>query len=266
MPSHLSSIGFRIDSPKDLSRLAEELSPKAETVTVKKGKYLRWTGTAGEQLWLQVNSRRELVGINPHFDGQTRLRVGVVGRVSRADDTHLDGAFHAWASPGEAPQDGEYPFVFDAPDAATYSELEVPSVAEAQITAFAHELSLFDSEDAYNSAQGTDGAQFASRSFIPSGMFMPDGRKDRPPAAEAIFTGQILQAEFRTNAASGMQFWRAVVDTLGGRYDVVADPVLLQQQPVVGGYLSGTFWLSGRLVTYSRKKKSWFGQLLGGAG
>ena len=266
MPSHLSSIGFRVENAKELARLAEELSLKAETIAVKTGKYLRWAGPGGEQLWLQINARRELVGINPHFEGLTRLRIGVVSRISRTGDTALDGGFHAWASPSGVPDDGEYPFVFDAPDAATYSDLEIPSVAEAQVTAFAHELALFDSEEAYNSAQSSDGVQFASRSFVPSGMFSPGDQKEGPPTAEAIFTGQILQAESRTNAVSGLPFWWAVVDTLGGQFDVVADPSIVEKQPVVGGFLSGSFWLSGRLVTYSRKPKGWFGRLLGGTG
>jgi hypothetical protein len=212
MPSHLSSIGFRVESSADLARLAEELSSKADDITVKKGKYLRWSGAGGEQLWLQVNSQRRLIGVNPHFDGQTRVPVGVVGRVSRPDDTPLDGGFHVWASPGDVPHNGEYPFVFDAPDAATYSDLEVPSIAEAQVTAFAHELALFDSEEAYDSSQTGDDVRFASRSFVPSGILSSGGQSNVSPAAEAMFTGQILLAESRTNAMTGMPFWWAAVE------------------------------------------------------
>lgn len=259
MPDHLSSIGFRVESQDDFVQLARTVFHDAEPIPVPNGHYLCWTGAGGEQLWLQLNPQGEFIGMHPHFDGRARLRARLETRIGRDNHTVLDGAFHAWASPDDMTP-GAYPFVFDAPDAARYADIEIPGIAEAQVTAFAHELALFDSEDAYSASQG-DGLQLASRSFIPSGMFRPDGHEDTPPAALAIFTGQILQAEIRTNTVSGMQFWWGLVDTFGGRYDVVADPVLLDRQPVVGGFLSGTFWLSGRLVTDPRSRKSWFDQL-----
>lgn len=266
MPSHLSSIGFPLERPEELGELADQVGPKASALALKKGTYFRYTGAGGEQLWLQVNADREIMGMNPHFDGPSRIRVGVTARVSRASDTELDGAFHAWASPADNPMEGEYPFIFDSPDAALYPDLEVPSIVEAQITAFAHELSLFDSEAAYDAANTGEGPKLASRSFIPSGLFIEPGQQGGEPAAEAVFTGQILQFETRTNEHTGHPFLWALVDTLGGQFDVVADPALVEQPPVVGGFLSGSFWLSGRLITYPRKKKSWFGQLLGGSG
>lgn len=266
MPSHLSSIGFPLERPEELGELADRVGPNASALAVKKGRYFRWTGSGGEELWLQVNAHGELIGINPHFDGQSRIRVGVTTRVSRKRDTELDGAFHAWASPGEEPTDGAYPFIFDTPDAASYLDLEVPSIVEAQITAFAHELSLFDSEEEQAAAETGGGLKLASRSFIPSGLFSDKEHQGAEPAAEAVFTGQILQVESRANELTGKPFLWALVDTLGGQFDVVADPVLVERDPVVGGFLSGSFWLSGRLITYPRKKKSWFGQLLGGSG
>lgn len=267
MPSHLSTIGFSVETEEDFVRLAEQISETATEVQVKAGRYLRWVGSGGEELWLQLSSRRDLIGMNPHFSGASRVRVGIVNRVARPNDTKLDGALQAWASPpGASPDEGDYPFVFDVPDAAACSDLEIPGVAEAQIAAFAHEVSVFPSEEEYSASQSPDGVRFADRSFIPSGLFSPDGTKDGPPAAEAIFTGHVLQAEQRANTVSDQKFWWALVDTLGGTYDVVIDPTLLDKPPAVGGILSGSFWLSGRLISYPRRKKSWFGQLLGGAG
>ncbi len=75
MPSHLYSIGFPLESAEEFGRLAEKLSSKAEPISVKRGKYLRWAGAGGEELWLQVNAKRELVGMSPHFAGTTKLSV-----------------------------------------------------------------------------------------------------------------------------------------------------------------------------------------------
>jgi hypothetical protein len=250
MPSHLSTIGFSIETQEDFVRLAEQISSTAAGVPVKGGAYLRRTGSSGEEFWLQLSARRDLIGMNPHFTGASRIRVGIVARVTRPGDTILDGALHAWASPSEdSPEDGAYPFVFDAPDAAAYSDLEIPGIAEAQIAAFAHQVSYFDSEGDYDASQSADDVRFASRSFFPSGLFA-DGTNDAPPTANATFTGQVLQAERRTNGVSNQKFWWALVGTLGGEYDVVIDPALLNRAPAVGGILSGSFWLSGRLVSY----------------
>jgi hypothetical protein len=90
-------------------------------------RYLRWTGSGGEELWLQLSPRRDLIGMNPHFSGASRVRVGIVNRVTRPSDTKLDGALQAWASPqGDSPEEGAYPFVFDVPDARR-SEVSYPA-------------------------------------------------------------------------------------------------------------------------------------------
>ena len=119
---------------------------------------------------------------------------------------------------------------------------------KARIAAFAHELSLFPSVEAYETAQTGD-IKFASQSFIPSGLFSPAGEKTEPPEAHAIFTGHIRKVEERTNELTNKGFWWALVESLGGVFDVVIDPELVEDTPQVGGVLSGAFWLSGRLST-----------------
>src|SRR6188768_1912004 len=144
MPSHLSSIGFPIETDEEFVQLAERVARDATALSVKGGKYLRWAGAGGEELWLQLDGRGDLIGMHPHFSGPSCVRVGVIDRIVRPDDSKLDGAFHGWASPGDTPENGAYPLVFDLPDARVYSDLEIPGVAEAQIAAFAHELVFFE--------------------------------------------------------------------------------------------------------------------------
>ena len=61
-----------------------------------------------------------------------------------------------------------------------------------------------------------------------------------------------MRAERKRNEESGGEFLWAAVDTLGGTYDVVADPSLLEIVPPPGSVLSGTFWLSGRVLSLTR--------------
>jgi len=242
--------------------VANETATNATPLNTKRGTYLHWCDPSGAELWLQVDRNGELIGMNPHFSGQATMPVGLQ---SRTDDTDhpLDGSFHAWANPAEgSSEDGDYPFLFDSPDAMTHLDLLVPSQATVQLAAFAHEVTFFDSEEAFDESQRDQEVKFAASSFIPSGLFSPEGEGSEAPSAMAIFTGAVLAAEKKVNAMSGNHFYWALVDTLGGRFDVVIDRTLAECAPPVGGILSGSFWLTGRLVEY-QKRKSWLRSLLG---
>ncbi|RMG40631.1 MAG: hypothetical protein D6732_03155 [Methanobacteriota archaeon] len=56
----------------------------------------------GAELWLQTDANNELVGMTPFFAGDARIRVRLVARVARPDDTPLEGAFYGWAAPDES--------------------------------------------------------------------------------------------------------------------------------------------------------------------
>ena len=265
MPSHLSTIGFPVNDVEDLRKLTIQLSGQAQKVPAKKGKYLRWTSNTGAEAWLQIDQSNTLIGINPHFAGASILSVRLE---KRFPGKYLDGSFYAWMISDKNDEqegfskDGFYPFVFDVPDFQTYSDLKLPSLAQVQLSAFAHEIRIHESTQAFEASQTTK-MKFASQSFIPCGLFKPDGQDTQAPEAFAIFTGHILQTELRVNEVTGMKFHWASVDTLGGVFDVLMDPELVQSPLLIGGVLSGTFWISGRLLKYERRQISFFDRLFG---
>ena len=61
------------------------------------------------------------------------------------------------------------------------------------------------------------------------------------------FAGEIKEFDLRTNQLSGENFYRFLIETLGGEIDVVADPKFVPEEPKIGGIVSGQFWLSGRI-------------------
>jgi hypothetical protein len=105
---------------------------------------------------------------------------------------------------------------------------------------------------------------FASRSFIPSGLFSPSGEPVVPPEPHALISGHVIEAEERHNAITGNPFFWALLDTVGGTFDAIIDPSLVTHRPGPGNVLSGWFWLSGRLIPAeaSAPKSSWFGKLI----
>jgi hypothetical protein len=248
MPSHLSSIGLPVNDQADFAALADRIGPLATPIEVDDGIYWRWSSECGAEVWLQTNADNELVGMTPFFSGNARIRVRLTARIARSGDTPLEGAFHGWADPTEDdPDSGAFPFVFDAIDYSKYAGIGLPSIVNAQIAAFAHEISVYPTLDAYNSSQ-TGELHFSSQSFIPSGLFSPEGSSTEPPGSMAIFTGHVAATTAKTNSLTGAKYYWARVDTLGGSFDVVIDPVLCDAAPVVGGVLSGSFWLCGRLI------------------
>ena len=57
----------------------------------------------------------------------------------------------------------------------------------------------------------------------PSGLFAPGGSNLASPESHAVFTGHVIVGGVRQNSITGRAFYWALVDTLGGRYDVVID-------------------------------------------
>ena len=195
MPSQFSTIGFNITSAEDLAALASRAAEDAERISTPRGEYLKWAPPSGEQLWLQITPEGDAMGMNAHFAGKSSVRVAVEAKVTRPSHTPLDGTFLAWANPsGDAASAGDYPFVFDCPDAATHLELPLPSTVTAQVAAFAQQVSLYESAAAYVSSQAAEGVSSPSRSFIPSGLMSPDGTPRDPPEPHALLAGHVLEA------------------------------------------------------------------------
>jgi len=248
--SNLSDIGFPVKSEQDVNVLITETINYVESIRCADGFYLRFSDASGAEIYLQGNPEQELVGFNPHFDGQSKRLVGLTKAIER-DSSPLDGGFYAWANPTDEDVEtsGEYPFVFDVPDFRTVEAIEFPHVCTIQLTAFAsNDFKVF--ADAEKFRQSPDSNNMADKSFIPSGLFLPDEKMTaiEPPRPIGIFAGEIKAFELKTNELSKEKFYWFLVETLGGAVDVVADAKLVAGEPKIGGVVSGQFWLSGRIV------------------
>jgi len=247
MPSHLSDIGFEVSTDEEFSELAYQAYELGERLRVDQGGYLHWSPGEGVEIWGQLDNEENFIGLNPHFIGESRISVGLTARIERAETSVLDGAFHGWANAsGDNVEIGDYPIVFDAPDFRLCDSVKLPSIVEVQIAAFAHELSAFESDEAYYASQ-TQEPKFAAESFIPSGLFTANMESVEPPQAHAILAGHVLNTALRINPVTKSEFIWAKVQTYGGVFDVVADPLMVNGAVVEGGIVRGSFWLSGRL-------------------
>src|SRR6266536_2334685 len=171
MPGHMTTLGFPVTTEKDFRHYVFEASEFGQKIESPNGSYTLWALGNGIELWVQTNLHKRIIGMNLHFSGHSRMKVGLSKRIVRIRQSILDGALYAWADPQrDNPESGHYPFVFDLPDYDLHNDVPIPSIASIQLAAFAHELQGFESEGAYMTAQSS-GIRWAAESFIPSGLF-----------------------------------------------------------------------------------------------
>lgn len=251
MASHFESIGIPLRGEQEYAEFLDRIYPMATVVPLPAPdeRYVMWSSDTGATLWIQQNANQGIVGLNPHYEGKGR----VVARITALleDDHHsFDGSFHAWAlgeDDSDSPEGGCYPFLVDVPDFRRIKgTVTSGQTVTLQVAAFAHELDVFASEAAYESSNEEGKPRFATRSFIPSGLFPKGGEEPAPPKAYAIMTGLVREAQRRIVSETGAYFYALLVETYGGTFDVVAAP---EFGPILAGnVVQGQFWLSGRLA------------------
>jgi hypothetical protein len=212
---------------------------------------------AGAEMWAWV-TEAGAAGCNPHFDGEARMRV-IVESVSQ-EPGQLDGSLRGWCLgdparperayefeeplPPEAEMDGWFPLRVDLPLLDPGARPPERSVVTLQVAGFAHRMACYPDEPALRAT----GSPMAAESFIPSGLFLPGGGEPEQLRAEGLLTGTVTATELRTNPATGVPFRWLALTTYNASLDLVADPAIIQGEPVVGGIVEGTFWLSARIA------------------
>jgi hypothetical protein len=209
---------------------------------------------SGAELWISLrkgpDGQASLVTMNPAFAGESRVKVRIDGENSDPEYLPFEVGRSARFS-GQAT-----PIVFELADPSQATAAKPGADITVAISAFSFTPELYSDAAAYYAAQKAKGAKVAlgAEAFIPSGMFfekvggaLPDGGKR--PVAYADFSGTVLKATLRRNAAGGGSFWSLLARTYdGATVDIVLDPASVKVEPKVGAIISGRFWLSAHVV------------------
>jgi len=204
-----------------------------------------------------------IVGVTPFFAGAGRVPIRAVAIKRRPEDNAFEGAIFAEVEPGEELHDCTTVALFDVVDFACLANRVAPFKAEAQVTAFAHDIAVFRDAQSFETAQENQEVRFASKSFFASGLFMPSGESDQPvfhdpdqpgfnAPSRAFICGEVHRSEIRTNPVTQQSFCWALIETLGGTVDVVALEAQMgghQGALETGMIVQGEFWLCGRLLS-----------------
>jgi len=248
MPNHFAAIGYLLETDEAFAELVDRAAQQGDPVAAPSGYYLCYRVDDRIELWAQATPIGDLLDCVPHFRGDSRVKVGVADLIRRKDRP-LDGSVYGWVNPtGDHADGGDYPVVIKIPDYEIFrARVQPHSVITMQVTAFANELSSFESAEAFVEAQ-QERTRMAPESFVPTGLFADGADTVHSPEAHAVFSGHVVAADVKSNRETGREFYYMSVATFGGAYDVVADPSLVAELPDVGAIVRGSFWLSGRLA------------------
>jgi hypothetical protein len=268
MTDHFSVIGFNAGSAEELAELVRKLPDTgAYSQPCGPGYYYRWQSDGGSELWVhlakqsgQADEKLGIVGVTPFFHGKGRMPVRVMKKRQRPSDNAFEGAAFVEIEPGPRPHQCATVALLDVVDYALWANRVTPFLAKAQIAAFPHDLAIFSSEREFADAQIGEKVPFSPESFFASGLFSsaaeaggqavfhdPSEKEFNAPS-RAFFTARVLAAETRRNSVTGQSFHAALVKTLGGTIDLVADMGQVHEELRPGCIVQGEFWLCARLI------------------
>lgn len=250
MPSTFSTIGVPIVDSEAASATWGAQVVRDGRAVGDGGEYRVLDSDAGPQLWAAVNRRGRVAALTPHFAGGARCRARLSDRIERAEETRFEGGFDGWAvaeyaRTPEDPSSDVTPLRFDVPDALQHRFLRLPALAEVQIAAFAVQSFWHRSLEEFHRDEAMSELPLAGQAFVYADVF----DETDEPSTVPLFSGRVHDTAVRVNEHTGLGFRWALVETLVGLLDVVADLAVVEGEPTPGGIVSGTFWLSGRIVS-----------------
>lgn len=262
MPSHLSSIGFPVHSHEDFQKIAEQAIEEGQQIPSANGSYILWSSESGAQLWLQLDNDNSFIGFMPYFSGQSYMKLALTQAIERdeSEGSILEGMFRGWVNPHPSGLiEGEYPLIIDIPDFDNYRTIQLPLVVDMQVTAFAYDIEIFPSDEAYYESQDHE-MKIASEAVIPIGLLTMNvedlAQQDQDDEslyagsqAEAAISGHVIKTRCLTNQITNEKFHWALIQTLGGTIDVVLDSELAEGLEI-GSVIYGVFWVCGRIIYY----------------
>lgn len=255
MASNMSTIGFVFASDDEFRDTMIRLVTEArEYHAAPPGEYAIWRSRTGAEIWFHIEgtdavgvNERAIAGLTPFYEGGRSTQLVITDVVRRVGYNPFEGAFQAKF--GGTGDDAGIPLVFDAVNFSAYADRKLPARLKVKLSGFAREVRAYPSEEAYYAAQTREPA-FASKSFVPIGMFSTtgDGGKVETPSSYAALTGHVVEARKLENEATGHAFHWLSVEGVGAPIDIVADPEIVQGEIAAGSTVEVICLLFGRIM------------------
>lgn len=253
MAGFLSSIGFPDGDLAEFARLCLNTKHEGDIITTSVGTYYRLSMPIPDtedfeiELWLKQPHEDENYVLNSHFIGATSGKVQLTHGLKRSEGQHYDGAYRFTFN--EFSKIGgnivPTPLVFECPNFDCGENLTLPLIAPISLCGFGAGLRCYADEAEY-----LEQTKFPPPAYI----FADDFIRGDEPCAEPLspiahLTGWVEETEIITNPLTNCDFTWAMIDIGNlGLLDIVSAPSGLDGFLHEGGVVTGTVWLSGRLV------------------
>ena len=159
--SHYDTIGFTgITSKETLSALINQVSPHAQMI----GDYAVYRDASGAALWIGINQDNKFFSAEPYFSGCLQSVWVSHVAANQYDDGFDDGTgfAHVWQN-GSEEGDGDYPFIVDILDIASFPQTTVGTAQKIAVCAFAESAESFASEAAFAASQEAQEMKWAAQ-------------------------------------------------------------------------------------------------------
>jgi hypothetical protein len=255
MGSFFASVGFPYNGTDEFVRLCMNTKHEGEIITTSSGTYYRLgvpIPDADEfeiELWLKETHDGEHISINAHMVGPTEGKVCLLAALNKSEGQHYEGAYRCdctqWLMVGE--EMVRMPFVFDCPNFDCGENFILPHFARTSFCGLGASLTCYEDETDY---------LVRSNKPPPAYMFAHDFIRNGTPFMEPLspiahITGWVDDTRIITNPVTDCDFTWATIDVGDmGLMEVVAAPDGLDGFIREGGVVSGTVWLSGRLIEW----------------
>ncbi len=264
----LDSIGFLVEDNEAYTNLRREVWHNGEVIETVEGTYLCWRPGNGIELWSKINDDGIMQHLHPHYSGCGVIHSALVEKKRYEETALAEGCFIAYAKPqrgfvsehkmlrhGDGTYSSRLPYVFDSPNYDMHADLELPILADVQITAFPLSLVAFESEDEWIDKQlewDTSGEEdprvWSGESILPRIVVYDRKSADDFPKPTAFMSATVRKTEIITNPVTDREFSWAQVTTVMGELDVVISPQSLEGILVEEGVIVGEFYLSGHMI------------------
>lgn len=239
MASHFKDMGFDINSDNELLQLIQTFYEHGITIDTPVGMYRLLTIDEAIEIWLVMDD--DLIDdyeIHYRTDTQTRIRFD---NWTSLNDTQAMGLAFIWNCAND--DIGDFPTNVCIPDAGRLIDIS-SGFFEAQIAAFAQEITLYKDATAYKASENN----LAPEAFIPMGTFSIQENDDNfIQSATAIMSAVIDSYEKKINSYSGKCYYLLNTHCMGFKLDVLLSEEDVSEAITVGGIISGTFYLSGHI-------------------
>jgi len=258
--SHFAAIGIPTADAAEvqevLARAFDRAGDAGEVAEHESGLTARYVDPSGATLSIHTSRTRRFECCQPGFDGGSRFSWQPTGVVADGDGCGFCDLVYAEL----LDEDGEayYPFTLTLENMGeARGRLGLGEHGEVTFAALCEEGEVWPDEASFERAQEAEWQTddlppdvpqvkgFAAQSLIPTGTF------GDAMTSHVLAHGVVRAVERRRNELAGGDFLVVRLDTLGGTFDVCAEPGALDCEELLapGAVARATLWLVGRPLT-----------------